>query len=249
MRPKNGMMIRTDKIEGIIFDYGGTIDTNSIHWAEVLWQKYELHQIPVDKHSFREAFVYGERTLGKYPYIRPEYNFLDVLRIKLELQMKFLSGQGKLTKDKSVLNHYANLIADSAYQHVSDVLKITRPIIADLSKRYKLVLVSNFYGNIETILKDFNLFDYFSSIIESTVVGIRKPNPAIYQLGVDAIGFPASNVLVIGDSFTKDVIPAKSIGCQVVWLKGIGWNNDEKNDESIPDAIITDMAQLPFLLE
>ena len=24
-------------IKGIIFDYGGTIDTNSRHWAEVLW--------------------------------------------------------------------------------------------------------------------------------------------------------------------------------------------------------------------
>ena len=24
-------------IQGVIFDYGGTIDTNSRHWAEVLW--------------------------------------------------------------------------------------------------------------------------------------------------------------------------------------------------------------------
>lgn len=242
-------MIKTEHIKGVIFDYGGTIDTNSIHWAEVLWQKYELHQVPVDKESFREAFVYGERSLAKHPYIRPEHNFHDVLRIKLQLHMEFLAGQGKLAKDESSLNRYATLIADSAYQHVLDVLKITRPIIADLAKRYKLVLVSNFYGNIETILKDFDLFDYFSSIIESAVVGIRKPDPAIYQLGVDAMGFPASNVLVVGDSFPKDVVPAKSIGCQVVWLKGIGWNKDEKNDESVPDAIITDMAQLPSLFE
>ena len=27
-------------IQGVIFDYGGTIDTNSCHWAEVLWTKY-----------------------------------------------------------------------------------------------------------------------------------------------------------------------------------------------------------------
>ena len=27
-------------IQGVIFDYGGTIDTNSRHWAEVLWAKY-----------------------------------------------------------------------------------------------------------------------------------------------------------------------------------------------------------------
>ena len=27
-------------IQGVIFDYGGTIDTNSCHWAEVLWTVY-----------------------------------------------------------------------------------------------------------------------------------------------------------------------------------------------------------------
>ena len=31
-------------IQGVIFDYGGTIDTNSCHWAEVLWTKYMEHQ-------------------------------------------------------------------------------------------------------------------------------------------------------------------------------------------------------------
>ena len=39
-------------IQGVIFDYGGTIDTNSCHWAEVLWTKYMEHQVPVDKESF-----------------------------------------------------------------------------------------------------------------------------------------------------------------------------------------------------
>ena len=46
-------------IKGIIFDYGGTIDTNSRHWAEVLWEKYVEHQVPVTKEAFREAYVFG----------------------------------------------------------------------------------------------------------------------------------------------------------------------------------------------
>ena len=39
-------------IKGVIFDYGGTIDTNSRHWAEVLWSKYAEYHVPVDKESF-----------------------------------------------------------------------------------------------------------------------------------------------------------------------------------------------------
>ena len=28
-------MLTIDKIKGIIFDYGGTIDSNGLHWAEL----------------------------------------------------------------------------------------------------------------------------------------------------------------------------------------------------------------------
>ena len=50
-------------------------------------------------------------------------------------------------------------------------------------------------------------------------------------------------MLVVGDSFGKDIVPAKTVGCQTVWLKGEGWTEQEE-DESLPDAVITDLAQL-----
>ena len=75
-------MSKLTDVKGVIFDYGGTIDTNSRHWAEVLWSKYEEFQVPVDKTSFREAYVHGERTLARVPLVKPEHNFHDVLRIK-----------------------------------------------------------------------------------------------------------------------------------------------------------------------
>lgn len=234
-------------IKGVIFDYGGTIDTNSRHWAEVLWSKYVEHHVPVDKESFRQAYVFGERALAKYPFVQPRHNFHEVLAIKTELQVQDLAARRKLPMDELQLQSYARKIADSCYEYVWEVLKVTRPVVAELSKRYKLVLVSNFYGNIQTILNDFGLLPFFDDIIESSVVGVRKPDPAIYRLGVEAMGFDAGNVLVVGDSFSKDVVPAKAVGCQVAWLKGEGWGG-EVIDEALPDVIITDLAQLSTLL-
>ena len=52
---------------------------------------------------------------------------------------------------------------------------------------------------------------------------------------------------MVGDSFLKDVVPAKAVGCRVAWLKGEGWGG-EVIDESVPDVIITDLAQLLALL-
>lgn len=238
-------MERLTDIKSIIFDYGGTLDTNSRHWSEVLWSKYEEYHVPVGKADFREAYVYGERTLARIPLVKPEDNFHDVLRMKTKLQMEYLIEQGKLELTDAM--EYAVKIADSCYQYVLNVLEKTRPVVQSLSRKYKLVLVSNFYGNIRSVLKDFELDDFFSDVIESSVVGVRKPDPAIYRLGVEALKLPAENVLVVGDSFSKDMVPAKTVGCKVAWLKGEGWENEEI-DEFLPDIIITDLVCLPHYL-
>lgn len=241
-------MKKLTDIQGVIFDYGGTIDTNSRHWAEVLWEKYRELQVPVDKPVFREAYVHGERTLARQPLVKPEDNFYDVLRIKTCVQMDWLVENGILPREKAVAENYASRIADACYAYVLEVLKRTRPVVKTLSEHYKLVLVSNFYGNIQAVLRDFGLDGFFSRIVESSVVGVRKPDPAIYRLGVEAMGLPAGQVLVVGDSFSKDVVPAKKVGCKVAWLKGEGWGNEE-TDDSLPDVVITDLPDLlPYLI-
>ena len=70
-------------IKGYIFDYGGTLDTAGQHWGKVLWHAYERQQVPVDESHFREAYVYGERTLGSMPIIKHDYTFRKTLEIKL----------------------------------------------------------------------------------------------------------------------------------------------------------------------
>jgi putative hydrolase of the HAD superfamily len=47
----------------------------------------------------------------------------------------------------------------------------------------------------------------------------------------------------VGDSYGKDILPAHSIGCHTVWLRGIGWA-DEEVDETLPTAIISDLKQV-----
>lgn len=232
-----------ETVKGIILDYGGTIDTNSRHWAEVLWEQYVAQGIPVEKSAFREAYVYGERTLAKEKHIYPEDNFRRVLYVKTALQFDYLISKGFLP----VGSKGAEDVAERSYAYVLRVLEKTRPVLEKLATHYPLVLVSNFYGNIHTILEDFGLSTYFSDIVESSIVGLRKPDPAIYALGVERMGLPAQNILVIGDSFSKDVVPAKAVGCQAVWLQGEGWGGEEI-DPDLPDYIISDLTEILTLL-
>lgn len=229
-------------IKGIIFDYGGTIDTDCRHWSEVLWDGYCACGVNVTKAQFRDAYVFGERTMARIPLVRPEHNFHDVLLIKVEQEFRYLV-ENSFLPDVPENTKFVASVAQWCYDYVLRVLSVTRPVVRRLAQLYPLVLVSNFYGNINTILADFQLADCFSHVVESSVVGVRKPDPAIYQLGVDAIGLPADEVLVVGDSFSKDVVPAKAVGCRVAWLKGQGWG-DETIDESVPDFILSELPQL-----
>ena len=111
-----------------------------------------------------------------------------------------------------------------------------------------MVLVSNFYGNIHAILRQYKIDHFFSAVIESAVVGVRKPDPAIYQMGVDAAGCSAEEVLVVGDSYGKDMVPAKTVGCHAVWMRGEGWSKEEV-DETLPDAIIYHLPELLDVLK
>lgn len=212
-------------IKGIIFDYGGTIDSRGVHWSEIIWDGYREAGIDVSKEDFRDAYVYAERELARTRHILPHHNFHDLLLIKMRIELQQLVDNGKIPADG--MEEKAISVARYCYDSARRCVEEARPVLESLSSRFPLVLVSNFYGNVESVLADFDLCRYFRSIIESAVVGVRKPDPRIFLLGVEALGLRSEEVLVIGDSYKKDILPAESIGCQVLWIKGKGWTADE----------------------
>lgn len=235
-----------ENIKAIIFDYGGTLDTGARHWANVLWEGFCQASVPVSETQFREAYVFAERALAKAPIICPEDNFHTLLLKKTNIETEELVRQKYWSPSETERLAAVKTISDYCYNYAVKTLDTSRKVLEQLKKQYKLVLVSNFYGNIETILKDFNL-EYFEDVIESAVVGVRKPDPEIYRMGVRATGFPAEEVAVVGDSYGKDIVPAKLVGCKAIWMKGESWA-PENTDETLPDAIVENITQVADLL-
>lgn len=227
-------------VKGIIFDYGGTIDTNGTHWAEVIREQYIKAGLTIDDKLFRETYVYGERALAKNPIIAPTDTFRILLEKKIAIHREYLNGTMSSTQEKN--------IAQGCYQRVLDTIEKTRNVVESLSRRYPLVLVTNFYGNMPTVLKEFALEKYFITIVESSIVGIRKPDPALFAIGVEALSLPPTDVVVIGDSYRKDIFPAHTLGCHTVWIKGRGWEEEIPQPNAQPDAIIKSLEELTPLL-
>ena len=225
-------------LKGYIFDYGGTLDTGGQHWGKVIWHAYEHLQVPVSEADFRDAYVHAERTLGKNPIIQPDFTFYKTLETKIRLQLEYLQ-----TSYITPLTSYILPLTSYLYEATVAETSKSREVLLSLKKQYPMVLVSNFYGNIATVLKEFKLDGIFDTIIESAVVGVRKPDPQIFTLGVEALGMQPDEVVVVGDSMDKDIIPASKAGCHTVWFKGEGWTNDPV-DESPAGKVITDLTQI-----
>ena len=226
--------------QGFIFDYGGTLDTGGNHWGKVLWHAYERQRVPVSEQQFRDAYVHGERTLGRNPIIQPSFTFRQTLAEKLRLQLEYLH-----TVCDCPTETYASALLDDVYTQTQEHTRHSIEVLRQLKAQGKpMVLVSNFYGNVGVVLREFGFDGLFDSIVESAVVGVRKPDPRIFQLGVDALGLQPQEVVVVGDSIDKDIAPAHAIGCQTVWYEGEPWDASAAVDRTIPDLIINDLEQL-----
>ena len=269
-------------IKGIIFDYGGTLDTCGQHWGKKLWHAYERQHVPVTEQQFRDAYVYGERTLGRNPIIKPDYTFHRTLSTKIRLEMEHLCTHNAWDASEEEFRAKHQAVLDDLYAEVQATTAHSISVLRELHERYPMVLVSNFYGNIECVLHEFGFDGLFLDIVESAIVGVRKPDPRIFELGVEALRssdvekelsarpegtlsersgertlnsklsttlnsklstLHSNEVLVVGDSFYKDILPAQKAGCRTAWFKGEGWT-DETYDETIPDMVITDLSDL-----
>ena len=232
------------RIKGFIFDYGGTLDTRGNHWGKVLWHGYERTGVPVGEQDFRDAYVYGERTLATSPIVKPDFTFRDTLQAKIRLQLQWLEENRNLGDATG----YLKRILDNVYQQTKETTKESTLVLEELAKKYPLVLVSNFYGNIATVLREFSLDHLFGDIIASAVVGIRKPDARIFALGVERLGMKTEEVAVVGDSYDKDILPSHSIGCHTIWFKGEGWT-DEVVENPVADKVIGSLKEILSLAE
>ena len=140
-----------------------------------------------------------------------------------------------------------SLVKD-VYERVKANLTVSRSVLTELRKEYRIGLVTNFYGNISVVLDEFGLASLFDTVTESAVVGVRKPDPQIFRLAVKALNVKAENVVVIGDSYSKDILPGHEIGCYTIWLKGEGWVTEELTTCEA-DYIIKDLYEVEPVLK
>lgn len=206
-------------IKGIIFDYGGTLDTPGIHWKDVLKDAWSKSGVAANDALFQEAYVFGEQELERTTRILPHHDFSDLMLVKVKLQLEYLAENGHFPPAQ--IDTKSQEIAQYCYNVAKENTGKATEILEKLSQHYPLALVSNFYGNLKSVVKDFGLDKYFKVIVDSKEANVRKPDTAIFSIAIKELGLKPEEVLVVGDSELNDIEPAKELGCQTLDRKSL----------------------------
>jgi len=63
------------------------------------------------------------------------------------------------------------------------------------------------------------LLDHMEVSLLSGDVGLKKPDPAIFQLALQMAGCTAADAAMVGDRLDNDIAPAKRLGMATVWVR------------------------------
>jgi putative hydrolase of the HAD superfamily len=82
----------------------------------------------------------------------------------------------------------------------------------------RLGVVSNSDGRVEEALNVAGLRECFDVVVDSALVGVEKPDPAIFRAALAALGVAPEEALYVGDLYDVDVVGARAAGMEAALL-------------------------------
>lgn len=241
------------KYKAVIFDLFDTIvnfnrlvlpviyvDKAKIHsTCNNAWEVYKKYFADADFEKFYKAFIESYTDLDKIKQIDHK-EFPNSDRFKIVLQ--------KLCTEPS--SYSEGLIEEMVLAHmkgIADAIEFpdeNRDTLDELKEKYRLGLISNFDHTPTAIalLEKFGIKDYFDTIIISVDAGWRKPKAAIFKQALDFMKLEPEDAIFIGDNYNADVVGAKSVGMDAVWINK---NKEEAIAGAVkPDHIVSKLAEI-----
>ena len=197
----------------ILFDFGGTLNSNGDHWGALFRQM--LTRLFPD-HAVEElegAYIASERRLSAEGLELEGFD--ETLRRQIGYQFDSLGAEDR--------SEEMELEAARFYAEACRRMEEVRQMLSGLSTDADLGIVSNFYGNIPAIVEEFRLGEFLRVVVDSALAGLRKPDPAIWLHAIGLAGGSPGRTIVVGDSWKNDIAPALAIGARAVWYRGLEW--------------------------
>ena len=244
-------------IQALVFDFGGTLDGNGIHWLERTYQFIHRHHPEIT----REAFDVADReTILEFAFEKSpdEVSYQDGAMLPVGLVATNVKAANytlretvdaiatgifnRLNLTQQLKDEYVKWFCKEASEHLTK----NRAWLEQLRNDYKLGVISNNFGNTRGWCDEYNLTSLLDVIIDSTVFGKIKPDPSIFEAALSELGVNPEEAIYVGDSYTADMVGAKKVGMWTAWM--IGNQPKECLDLSVVDIQLTHLHELTDFL-
>jgi putative hydrolase of the HAD superfamily len=242
------------RFDALIFDLGSTLIYFDGDWPEVsaqadliMLRHLQDAGLVLDEQAFLKNY---RRQMDAYYQEREsefiEYTMLYVLR-------EILANWGYQHLPESLLRQALEAtfaVSQAHWRPEADAL----PTLQTLRRQgYHLGLISNAADDqdVQKLVDKAQIRPFFDRILTSAAVGIRKPNPRIFQIMLDTWGLPAQRVAMVGDTLGADILGARNAGIFSIWItrRADSPANRAHAETIIPDAKVSILSELPLLLE
>jgi HAD superfamily hydrolase (TIGR01549 family) len=236
----------THPIEAILFDMGGTLRTSSKRTRD---EKHQIIQRMMDLIGAQGSV--DEFTRLVFKRAKAYKHWAEQTHIELnesDLWTKWMLPDFPAAQISGMAIQLNQLYREATGQRVA--FPETRDVILELFRRgYRLGLVSNTTSSVEVpaLLQELEITGCFETVILSTVVGKRKPNPAILLDATRRMGIAPEACAYIGDRVDRDVAAGRKAGfSKAIILRDPRHPKLDKEDhpDLVPDHLITNLREL-----
>jgi HAD superfamily hydrolase (TIGR01509 family) len=203
-------------VETLLFDFGGTLDANGVAWKERFYSYYCDEGLNMPTEAFESSFFAADSPLvGTLP---PTTDLLGTVRaLVANLETQIERGHDAVRKG-GIADPRGARVASRFLSEASAAFARNRPVLETLGQRYRLGVVSNFYGNLEAVCRGAGLASLFAALVDSHCVGAEKPDPAIFHVALEKLRCEPSNTILVGDSLRRDREGARRTGMRFIWM-------------------------------
>lgn len=154
--------------------------------------------------------------------------------------VSFLWSQFDVPFNKEAIEKIAFEFGNVMSIHQPKLIDGVKDALEALSKDFKLALVSDTGftsgDQLRDMMKQFEIFDYFSAFSFSNETGVSKPHPKAFQIILDQLEMEAKDGLHIGDIEQTDIKGAVSIGMRGVRFSGDPYTFIENENKKETDG-------------
>jgi len=231
-------------IETLLFDFGGTLDADGVAWKERFHALYRADGLDVANDAFALAYYAADDPLvGSLPPTTNLAGTVHALTVNLERELSRCRAE-RISESGS---DRAQRIASGFMLDSEAAFERNRPVLKTLSERFRLGVVSNFYGNLEAVCEGAGLCNFFKVMVDSYCVGVEKPDPAIFRMALERLGATPEKTVFIGDSLHRDREGARRMGMRFVRIAPQSAPAAQTGDNSDPE--VTDLQTLVKVLQ